>query len=69
MGLEDDPESDVSYGPNKPLNSSNNQEIVEVYNLEDQPQEGEVQGVKAVNNTIQSISQQETGDIIPGVIP
>lgn len=52
VGLEDDPESNISYRLNKLLNSSNNQEIVEVYNLEDQPQEDKVQGVKAVNNAI-----------------
>jgi hypothetical protein len=69
VGLEDDPESDVSYGPNEPSNSSNNQEMVEVCDLEDQPQEGEVQGVEAVDDAIQSISQQETGGIMPGVMP
>ena len=35
MGLEDDLRSDFLYRLNKLSNSSNNQEIVEVYNLED----------------------------------
>ena len=35
VGLENDPRSDFLYGLNKLSNSSNNQEMVEVYNLED----------------------------------
>lgn len=57
VGLEEEEESNGFSGSTEPSNSANHQESVEVCDLEDQPQEGEVRSDENGNNAIQNDMQ------------